>query len=131
MIIEKLAWIEIHNNKILSTRSKGKNIYYLPGGKRAFNETDSAALIREISEELTVILQESSLEYLGTFEAQADGQTSGTIVRMICYSGKYIGTLFPASEIAEFTWLSYDDKNKSSAVDQIIFDWLKSHQFLK
>lgn len=125
--IDKLAWLEIQNDKILSTKSKGKSIFYLPGGKRELGESDVQALTREIREELSVDLQEDSVAFIGTFEAQADGHKSGIIVRMTCYSGKYIGQLKPGSEIEEFVWLSYDDKNKISAVDKLIFEWLKTN----
>lgn len=128
--IDKLAWIEIDNHKILSTRSKGKNTFYIPGGKRETGETDAQALIREIREELSVELQESTLKYIGTFEAQADGHQTGVIVRMTCYTGQYVGKLNPASEIEEIAWLCLDDKNKISAVDKIIFDWLKNNHYL-
>ena len=126
-IIDKFAWLEIQNDKILSTRSKGKSIFYIPGGKRELGESDVQALTREIREELSVDLQEDSVAFIGTFEAQADGHKSGIIVRMTCYSGKYIGQLKPGSEIEEFVWLSYDDKNKISAVDKLIFEWLKTN----
>ena len=98
-IIDKLAWIEIQNNSILSTRSKGKEVFYFPGGKREFGETDATALIREIKEELSVELLANTLKYIGTFEAQADGHQLGIIVRMICYSGKFVGELQCSSEI--------------------------------
>ncbi|WP_394996627.1 NUDIX domain-containing protein [Emticicia sp.] len=129
-LIDKLAWIEIQNNTVLSTRSKNKHVYYFPGGKRELGESDVQALIREIREELSIDLQEESLAYIGTFEAQADGHQSGIIVRMTCYSGTYTGELKPASEIEELTWLSYSDKNKTSEVDQLIFNWLKSNDKL-
>lgn len=129
-IIDKIAWLEIQNKSILSTRSKGKNIFYFPGGKREFGETDVEALIREIKEELTVELQVNTLEYIGTFEAQADGHPLDTTVRMTCYSGKYIGELKASSEIEEIAWLRYDDKEKTSAVDKIIFNWLRSNKTL-
>ena len=35
--IDKIALIKIENGQILSTRSKGKNKYYIPGGKRENN----------------------------------------------------------------------------------------------
>lgn len=38
--IDKLALIIIENGKILSTKSVGKNKYYIPGRKREKNETD-------------------------------------------------------------------------------------------
>jgi hypothetical protein len=33
-VIDKLAWIELQNQSILSTKSYGKDKFYIPGGKR-------------------------------------------------------------------------------------------------
>ena len=128
--IDKLAWIHLVDRKILSTRSKGKDTYYIPGGKREGNETDIEALCREIREELSVELDASALTYVGTFEAQAHGKAEGMVVRMTCYSGPYTGTLQPAAEIEEMVWFRHADREKSSAVDQIIFDWLKAQNLM-
>ncbi len=38
--VDKIAFIAIKNGKILSTKSKGKTKYYIPGGKRQSGETD-------------------------------------------------------------------------------------------
>lgn len=124
-IIDKLAWIEIRNGKILSTRSKGRTKYYIPGGKREAGETDFQALSREISEELSIHLVEDSMTFTGIFHAQADSHPEGVQVKMTCYQGAYTGTIMPASEIEEVVWLSYKDKHLTSPVDHIIFDWLK------
>ncbi|MDD9912032.1 MAG: NUDIX domain-containing protein [Alphaproteobacteria bacterium] len=123
--IDKLAWIHIVDKKVLITRSKGKDTYYIPGGKREENETDEQALCREIKEELSVDLNRESIEYVGTFKAQAHGKAEGVIVQMTCYAVSYVGELAVSSEIEEMAWFEYKDKEKSSAVDQIIFDWLK------
>jgi len=123
--IDKLAWIFIVNRRILSTRSIGKNTYYIPGGKRNEGETDQEALTREIKEELTVDLLPGTLNYIGQFEAQADGKSEGTIVRMTCYAAEYVGEINPDSEIEEVVWFQHSDRDKSSPVDKIIFDWLK------
>lgn len=61
-MIDKIAWIYIQNRKILSTRSKGKDTFYLPGGKRETGESDVQTLTREIQEELSVDLLPESLE---------------------------------------------------------------------
>lgn len=130
-VIDKLAWIEIQDYKILSTRSRGKDAYYIPGGKREAGESDEAALIREIKEELTVDLLEDSIHYLGTWEAQAHGHASGILVKMTCYTAKYQGVLTAAAEIEEMAWLTYADRAQTSLVDQIIFDWLRNEELLK
>ncbi|MCI4670114.1 MAG: NUDIX domain-containing protein [Bacteroidia bacterium] len=123
-LIDKLAWIEIQDGKILSTLSKGKKLFYIPGGKREAGESDHEALIREIKEELSVDLHPESLRYLGTFEAQADGKDEGVLVRMTCYTGSYKGELQPDHEIEKIVWLDYLEKEKIAPVDKIIFDYL-------
>ncbi|GAB3725842.1 NUDIX domain-containing protein [Hymenobacter agri] len=129
--IDKIAWLHLRDGQILSTRSHGKDRYYLPGGKREPGETDQQTLLREIEEELTVALDPASLEYAGTFEAPAHGHPAGVLVRMTCYyASRYTGTLQPAAEIAEVVWLSYRHRPQVSAVDQLIFDWLRGQDLL-
>ncbi len=130
MLIDKIAWIHIVDRKILSTRSKGKDTFYIPGGKREVGETDQQTLVREIQEELSVDLAPDSIRHVGTFEAQAHGKAEGTIVRMTCYSAAYQGVLNPASEIDEMAWFVHQDRARSAPVDQIIFDWLKDQNLI-
>ena len=123
--IDKVAWICLKDKKILSTRSIGKETWYIPGGKREAGESDQQALVREIKEELSVNLKIGSIKLFGIFTAQAHGKAEGMKVRMTCYMAEYDGELAPAAEIERFGWLAYADKNQSSAVDQIIFEDLK------
>ena len=44
-VIDKLAWIFIEDGKLLMVRSKGKELFYLPGGKREAGESDEQALV--------------------------------------------------------------------------------------
>jgi len=129
-IIDKLAWIELKDKTILSTKSYGKDKYYIPGGKREAGETDEQALVREISEELNVDIDVKTLNYMGTFEAQAHGHAEGIIVKMTCYSGKYIGELKASAEIEEIKWLNYADKDQTSEVDKLIFEDLRQKNLL-
>jgi 8-oxo-dGTP diphosphatase len=123
-VIDKIAWIRIENGAILSSRSRGKDIYYLPGGKREPGESDIGTLIREIREELSVTITPDSAEHVGTFQAPAHGHSAGTVVRMTCYTADYQGVLRPDSEIEEIVWLTHADRHRVSPVDQIIFDHL-------
>lgn len=125
-MIDKVAWIELADGKVLSTRSKGKDTYYIPGGKREPGESDVETLVREISEELSVEIDPVTAVHLGTFEAQAHGQPDGVIVRMTCYTAQYSGTLAAASEIAEIVWLSATDTARIAPVDHLIFAHLQA-----
>jgi len=128
--IDKLAWIHIVDRKVLATLSKGKDTYYLPGGKREIGESDEQALLREIEEELTVKLLPSTLRSAGIFEAQAHGKPEGTIVRMTCFFGDYEGTLEAHAEIEKLIWFAHADRFKCSTVDVIIFDDLKTKNLI-
>ncbi|MGB5204079.1 MAG: NUDIX domain-containing protein [Eudoraea sp.] len=129
-VLDVLAWIHMADNRILCTRSSGKDVYYIPGGKREPGESDTQALSREIKEELQVTLDISSLKFMGIFEARAHGVQPGVMVRMKCYTGGYTGELCPDFEISEMVWLSYSDKNMVAEVDKLIFDFLNKKGYL-
>lgn len=122
--IDKIAFIEIQEGKILSTRSKGKTKYYIPGGKRERGESDEQTLIREISEELSVAIVPDTAKYIGTFSAQSDGAKEGIHVIMTCYKAAYSGNLKANSEIEEIKWLNCKDLEIISEVDKKIFLFL-------
>ncbi|HEX2858714.1 MAG TPA: NUDIX domain-containing protein [Alphaproteobacteria bacterium] len=123
--IDKLGWLRVENRRVLMVRSRGQQVYYIPGGKREAGETDQQALVREIGEELNVQLAPENLEYLDTFEAQAHGKPEGTLVRIACYGGDYTGVLKPASEIDDMAWLGHADRPRVGGAAVLIFDWLK------
>lgn len=129
-IIDKIAWIHIVNGKLLCARSKGKELYYIPGGKRETGETDVETLIREVEEELSAHIMPDTAKRYGIFEAQADGKAEGVTVRMSCYTAEYEGELVPASEIEELAWLGYADMGRVSEVTRIIFGHLYKEKLL-
>ena len=129
-VIDKVAWILIVDRRILSTRSKGKDTYYFPGGKREPGETDQECLVREIKEELAVDLLPATLHFVGQFVAQAHGHKEDVQVQMRCYQAAYAGTLSAASEIEALAWLGYADRLNTSPVDQLIFEWLKERDLI-
>ncbi|MEH1127454.1 NUDIX hydrolase [Micromonospora sp. CPCC 206061] len=125
-VIDKVAWIRLEDGVILSSRSRGKDVYYIPGGKREPGESDLDTLTREIREELSVAIVADSAAHLGTFHAQAHGHPDGRIVRMTCYTADYQGTLRPDNEIEEIAWLTHADRHRVSPVDRVIFDHLRA-----
>ena len=129
--IDKIAYIHTENGKVLISRSKGKTKYYFPGGKREIGETDEETLIREISEELNVKIIPSTIQYVGTFKAQADGYAEGVIVKMTCYRADFEGDAMPSNEIEEIKWLNFSDIDSVSEVDKIIFQFLKEEGTLR
>lgn len=125
MLIDKVAWVRVERGAVLCARSAGKELYYLPGGKRESGETDVETLVREIREELGVAITPGTAEEAGVFEARADGRADDVTVRLTCYFADYSGVLAANSEIDEFAWLGYADRGRVSAASGVVFEWLR------
>jgi uncharacterized protein (TIGR00730 family) len=122
--VESVAWIYIRDRRMLATRSKGNSVYYLPGGKKHVGESDRAALVREIREELGVTVQEETIGAEGIFEGQAHGYRDGTRLVMACYSAEYEGQLGVCAEIEEIRWLCSANGNECAPVAAAVLDSL-------
>lgn len=130
-MIDKVALLYLRDGKILSSRSCGKEVFYIPGGKREGEETDLQTLIREIREEMDVEIRKDTVRFYGIFEAQAHGHQEGVLVRMTCYTADFTGSPKPSGEIAELVWLTMENMDRISPVDQLIFRDLKEKGLLK
>lgn len=129
--IDKLAWLNIQDGALLCARSKNKELFYIPGGKREQGESDEQALVREIKEEISVNLLPNSIKYVETFKALADGKNSDTIVKLTCYFADFEGELSPDEEIEEIAFIQYQDKARCSLGSIKVFDWLESQNLMK
>ncbi|MDM9630979.1 NUDIX hydrolase [Robiginitalea aurantiaca] len=130
-IIEAVSWVHLKDGRILGSRSEGNDRYYIPGGKPLEGEGKHEAVVRETKEEMGVSLKAESIEFLGVFEAQADGQPPGILVRLSCYTALYSGDLKPSSEVREIVWLTYSDRHLVAPADQLVFDFLYQRGTLK
>jgi 8-oxo-dGTP diphosphatase len=125
-VIETVAWVRVENGRILCARSRGKDVFYIPGGKREAGETELDALLREIREELTVDLVPETVRDFGVYRAQAHAHADGVLVVMSCYTAEYQGTPSASGEIEELDWLGYADRDQVAPVDQLLFDDLRA-----
>lgn len=117
-----VAWVRVEDGRILCARSRGRDAFYIPGGKLEPGETELDALLREIKEELAVDLVPETVRGFGTYQAQAHGQADGVVVVMSCYTADYEGRPAASGEIEELGWLGYADRELVAPVDQLLFD---------
>ncbi|WP_458244518.1 NUDIX hydrolase [Streptomyces sp. MAI_2237] len=120
---EKVAWVLVRDGRVLVTRSRGRDLFYFPGGHREPGESDAETLVREIDEELRAAIDPGSMVHFGTFEI-GEGHPEHGPFRMICYAADHRGELTPSREIAEKAWFAYADRSRVSAVDMMVFDAL-------
>lgn len=125
-LTDTVAWVHVVDGRVLCGRPRGKDVFFVPGGKRESGESDLQTLVREIAEELTVTLLPGTVQHAGTYEAPLVDGSAAAVVRMSCYTGEYSGTLAPSSEIDELAWFGYADWPRVPPVDRLLFDDLNA-----
>lgn len=129
-VLDVVAWICIQNKQLLCARTRGNDVFYLPGGKRESGESNWTSTAREVKEELDVQLVDGTLTEMLTVEEEAHGFTEPTRVVMKCFQADYLGKLKPCSEIAEIAWLSYAEKSKCAPATQRVLEHLEKQQLI-
>lgn len=128
--IDKLAWLDLKDGKVLMTRSHGNDVWHCAGGKREKGESDEKALSREVTEELSMSLDGNRLKYYGQFECEAHGQPAGVRVRLTYYTASYSGELTASSKIAGFSYLPYSKRDQLTEAGKLVFDDLKEKELI-
>ncbi|MFT4122511.1 MAG: NUDIX domain-containing protein [Microbacteriaceae bacterium] len=90
--------------RLLLVRKRGTTAFMQPGGKPEPGEGAAEALVRELHEELGVVVAESSLTHLGRFEAPAANEP-GHGVDAEVFALELPGSVAPHAEIEELRWL--------------------------
>lgn len=125
-----MSWVHIENRKLLCVRSRGNDTFYNPGGKPEAGESDEAALIRELKEELSIDIQPETIKHLHTIHAEAHGKNAGKLLELKCFTAAYRGVLIPAHEIEELGYVDSHLKLKTSVSGQELIAWLHAQDLI-
>src|SRR3989344_6656545 len=99
--IYKAGGILIKDRKFLVTRSRGKDIFYAPGGRIEQGEDPETALVRELEEELSIRVKKDCLKPFGTFLHPSAGKNHLTIKMAVFLVEAWEGEIVPSHEIEE------------------------------
>jgi ADP-ribose pyrophosphatase YjhB (NUDIX family) len=107
--IHKAAGIVIVERKLLVTREKGKDIFISPGGIVEEGEDPKDTVVRELMEEVSLMVDIKDLEKFGIFYADA-ANNPGSWLKMEVFNVKsWFGEPTPSSgeeQIEEMLWLT-------------------------
>ncbi|MBE7699788.1 NUDIX domain-containing protein [Oerskovia sp. Sa1BUA8] len=124
--LRTVGWIHVRDGRLLVVRSRDNELFFMPGGKLDPGESDAEALVREIEEELGVLLDPATVR--SGFVAEAPGHgLSGRLVRMHCfYADPLPGSpdAAPQAEIGELTWIGARDAHRVPPAGRIVLERL-------
>lgn len=128
----KIASAAIINSKkeLLLVRKKNSTFFQLAGGKINENETKLETVIREIHEEIGLIVTENQLKFLGEHQTKAVNELDTTVqgsLFLIILEADFKPEI--ANEIEEYAWLNHSNyenyKWAHLAKEFILPIWLK------
>ncbi|GAA2083216.1 NUDIX domain-containing protein [Actinomadura alba] len=129
-MLDVVAWVHAVDGRMLAVRARGRDLLYLPGGKREPGEDDLTAVSREVREELGVELTPASVRPLGVVEAPAHDQPDGVRVRMACFAGVHTGLLAPSGEVDEVVLVGPDERELLAPAGRLALDLAERHHLL-
>ncbi|WP_226532228.1 NUDIX hydrolase [Microbacterium paraoxydans] len=103
------AVIADDEGRVLVVRKQGTTRFMQPGGKPERGETAAQTLIRELHEELGVLLDESDLRPLGTFISAAANEPGHRVVAEAFAASIDPGSVAAQAELAELRWITPTD----------------------
>jgi 8-oxo-dGTP diphosphatase len=103
-MLDVLAWVCVRDRRMLAVRSRGRDAWYMPGGKREPGESDAQGLAREVAEELCVILNGATLREYCVVRDLAHGKNIE--MQMAFCMADALGEPEPHAEIDALAWLT-------------------------
>lgn len=98
------AIIEDGSGRLLFVRKRGTTAFMQPGGKLEPDESPDQTLVRELAEEVGLLVPVSALGFVGVFRAPAANEP-GRVVEAHVYDVPLTGTPAVAAEIEELAWV--------------------------
>jgi 8-oxo-dGTP pyrophosphatase MutT (NUDIX family) len=111
------------DGRILVVRKRGTQAFMQPGGKVEANEDAAVALVRELREELGLVIDPSLPIYLGRFTAPAANEP-GVAVEAELFRVAIADDVTPLAEIEEAIWIH------PNAADKLMLAPLTRHHVL-
>ena len=94
------------DGRLLLVRKSGTTAFMQPGGKPEPGEDAAETLIRELGEEIGLILDHDALDALGEFEAAAANEPGHRVIADVFRVSIGDQTPVPAAEIEELRWVT-------------------------
>jgi 8-oxo-dGTP pyrophosphatase MutT (NUDIX family) len=102
----------VRDRRVLMVTARGRDVFYMPGGKIDPGETAHDAAIREAREEVSIELDAATVAELFTVTVQAHGEPDGRLVEMRVFAGSTPDEPVASAEVDAVHWVTTADAHR-------------------
>lgn len=102
----------VRNRRVLMVTARGRDVYFMPGGKIDPGETAAEAAAREAFEEVSLSLDPVALTELFEVSVQAHGEPDGRLVRMRTFHAVTDAAPVASAEVSALHWATTADLDR-------------------
>lgn len=114
----------LRDRRVLMVTSRGRDVYYLPGGKIDPGESAAEAAAREAHEEVALVFDPGALTELFEVQTLAHGEPEGRMVHMRVFLAETDGSPTPSGEVDSVHWVTTADAGRCPPAGHAVLDRL-------
>lgn len=114
----------VRDRRVLMVTARGREVYYMPGGKIDAGESAAEAAAREAREEVSLVLDPAGLTELFEVRTQAHGEPDGRMVHMAVFRAETDAEPRPSAEVGAFHWVTTVDADRCPPAGRAVLERL-------
>jgi 8-oxo-dGTP diphosphatase len=116
----------VRDRRVLMVTARGRDVYYLPGGKIDAGETAVEAAAREAREEVALELDPAGLTELFEVRTLAHGEPEGRMVHMAVFRAETTAEPSPSAEVGAVHWVATADAERCPPAGRAVLERLSA-----